>query len=808
MYKTEEELKQLQKLYDTGKLKPTVKEKLIVNPKLAYEVNSEDIRASIPYDDLKDLEGIYGKLSRFSMYSPVDNLIWDYFYFVNPDYFRPTGIAFQNSVKATKGTKIKPTYTKHIKGTKAFNDFWEEEYNRITKGYEPIIDDKPCGLRIPGEFYFYLNYGWIKKIELDEEGNVISDRTDLPDFLAMDYYYYRELDARENPLFYNLPRDFKQSLSVVKSRRKGFSFKAGCGAVWITAFKNKAKVLIASITGGDAVLCFEKAMDVVDHISKHTPFGRTETGDPKNNGGWKHETMSMTRDYGEFTFGIFNTKTGEREGRQSTIQTASLYNKADAASGEGLSRLYFEEAGKIDNLSDAWTFARESMRVGSVYRGGIAILFGTGGDMIGDNGRKGSSRDLSNIYNSPETNGIAGYENIYDYKPSDKKCGYFVSDMWFNPGSEVVIKGKRYLGLDSQGNACFWAAELHLNKERLQKRPPNGTKKDYDKFLTQRCKTPSEAFLITTGSRFQTEDLIERQNQIMQGRLGFVGLRMPGELIERDGMIDFIPKPNELYPISTTAFSQEEKEGCLLRYEAPMKIRGVVPDDAYIISVDPIGQNTDSGKSMTAIVVFKTNKYAEQIGDEKIVATYYGRKKINPQGYVHQLLYKLSRYYNAKITFENDRDGGILSFFLRRGELHRLLTPPVLTMEKHLPGTKTNLREFGHSMATPRHKQIGEDLLYEWLDKRGVNKIYYDTESGEKIKIEGLRNVDCIEDQLMIEQLINYDRHGNYDLAMALMGIMVQLKEWYDNSDDEDFGEEGISDELGKWYKGRYKQNN
>jgi hypothetical protein len=208
---------------------------------------------------------------------------------------------------------------------------------------------------------------------------------------------------------------------------------------------------------------------------------------------------------------------------------------------------------------------------------------------------------------------------------------------------------------------------------------------------------------------------------------------------------------------------------------------------------------------MTAIVVFKTSKYADQMGDEKIVATYYGRKKINPQGYVHQLLLKLSKYYNAKITFENDRDGGILSFFLRRGELFRLLTPPVLTMEKHLPGTKTNLREFGHSMATPRHKQIGEDLLYEWLDKRGGNKIYFDTDSGEKTKIEGLRNVDCIEDQLLIEQLINYDRQGNYDLVMALMGIMVQLKEWYDDGDDETFGEENVSTELDNWYKQRYK---
>jgi hypothetical protein len=58
----------------------------------------------------------------------------------------------------------------------------------------------------------------------------------------------------------------------------------------------------------------------------------------------------------------------------------------------------------------------------------------------------------------------------------------------------------------------------------------------------------------------------------------------------------------------------------------------------------------------------------------------------------------------------------------------------------------------------------------------------------------------------MIEQLINYDRNGNYDLVMALMGIMVQLKEWYDDENEDLIANDDVSDELGKWYKHRYKQ--
>ena len=800
MYKTEQELKNIQLEYDNGLLPPTVKEGLVINPKMAYEVTNDDIKRSVPeHDVLKRISSVYGVLSDFSKnYTPVDNLLWDYLFFTNSKLFSPAGNAFTKSMKATKGkTGLSPSYTKHLPGTKAHKLFWEEEFLRITKGYEPEVDGKPCGIKIPGEFYFYLNYGWMQKVVFNDKGEVISDESGMPDFLTMDYYFYKELEARENPSKYNQPFEYKQSMSITKSRRKGFSYKAGSGAVWCTAFRNKAKVLIASAQGKDATLCFQKAMDIIDHITLYTPFGRKNPGHPSSNGGWKHMTMSQTKDHGEFVFGLINTRTRMKKGRRSEIVTASLFNKPDAASGEGLTRLYIEEAGKISNLADAWVFSLESMRVGSVYRSGIAVIFGTGGSMVSASGKKGSSQDFANMNDRPESVGLAPFKNIYEYKPTQRKCGYFVSDMWANFGSKITIDGKVYYGLDNNGNASFWVAELALNKERASKKPPLGKKSTYDKFLTQRCKTPSEAFLITTGSRFQTEDLVERRTKIAVSKGGFESLRMPGELVEIDNRVEFIPKPNE-EPLLNT-YNESEKEGCFLRYEPPKRLGGSIPDDAYIISVDPIGINTDSGGSLTAIIVFKTRKYETWLGPEKIVGIYFGRKKINPQGYVHRLLLKLSKYYNAKITVENDRDGGIPQYFIRKGEAARLMGPPITTMEKIMPGSKTSRRPYGHSMSTVRHKQIGEDLLYEWLDLRGSNITYYDEEDGEKTIESGLRNVDRLEDQLIMDQLINYERGGNYDLVMAMMGIVVQLKEWYDPEDVDPYEENSISDQLNSW---------
>lgn len=804
-YKNKEQIAELQYQYEQGTLAPTTKEKLVINPKIAYEVVDQDILSSIPFKDIEKEKNKFGSLSRFSTYTPVKNLIWDYLYFVDSSIFRPAAKAFEESRERFKHTKIPPTYTKHLPGTTAYKKFWEEEGRRIIQGYEPIVDGKPCGIRISGEYYFYLNYGWMVKLVLDKEtGEPIGDESGFPDFLAMDYYYFRELEARETPSVYKLPYSYKQAIAVAKGRRLGFSYKAASGAVWVTAFRNNAKVAIASAEGIDAVRCFDKAMDIVDHLTKYTPFGREDIGSTKTNGGWKYIPKSQNQSSGQFTFGMVNTRTGERVGRLSEIFTISLFNKPDAASGSGLARLYFEEAGKIDDLSNAWTFSKETLRVGSVYRDGIAIIFGTGGEMVSASGKKGSSKDFSMLFNNPKGNGLGEFENIYEYKATGNSCGFFFPSMWFKPSSNIVIDGKKYFALDKNGNAFFWVSEIIMNMDRELVKPPMGTKSKFEKEITQIPKTPSEAFLTTTGSRFQIEDLISRQTEILSTRSGFEGLRMPGELVDINGIISFIPKP-DYQPITSLAMDTSHTEGCLLLYEHPIKDKGKILDDAYIISVDPIGINTDSGKSLIAIIVYKTNKYIHLMGEEKIVATYYGRKKTNPQEYMHNLLLKLSKFYNARITFENDRDGGILQYFLKIGELRRLMETPTLVMNKYIPGSKSTLREWGHSMSSARHKEIGETLIYEWLDIRSGKKNYFDTETGEKIIQEGLRNLDRLQDQLLIEQLINYDRQGNYDAVSALMGIMFQLKEWYDPTELDATTSE-LSKELVNWYEKKFKR--
>ena len=787
MYKTELEIQALQDLYDRGELPPTAKEKLVVNPKVAIEITSDDIFKSIPLKEIEANAAMFGKINRFSKISPVDNLLWDFFFFTNVKPFRPAAIAFEESKGRMNGSRTKPRYTHHARGSTAWKNFWMEEGKRIIHGYEPIIDGKPCGIRIPGEFYMYLNYGWIKKIKTDPKtGKVLSDESGFPDFLAMDYYFQRELEARENPDVYGLPEEYKQSLVCVKSRRLGFSYKAGLGTVRQTAFDRNNMVIIASGTGGDAATCFAKSMEIVDHLTEHTPFGLEDIGLPANNGGWTHAKRSIKPTSGYFTFRINSTKAPDSAGRKSTIKTVSLYNEDDAISGEGLSRLYFEEAGTITNLRAAWKFAEPAMKVGQMYRKGIAIIFGTGGEMIGSNGKEGSSAGLSNYFYKPSTGDLGAFRNIYEYSDkSNTYCGLFFAAMWFYKAPPVNVGGKDYMTIDENGNPFFWVGEVVLNIAREKLRKGGGSKKDYNDFLTQICKTPEEAFLVMKGNTFQVEDLARRKTEIESSKGGYDMYRMPGELIEKDGAVEFVVKYN-LEPITPNTLMSSDREGCLLRYVPPLKKKNKktgqmeIPDDAYIISVDPIGINTSGGSSLVAIIVYNSGKYPE-LGEEGIVATYYGRPKISPMDYINRLLMKLSKYYNAKLTIENDRGmESIFNYFLKHNSLNRLLPMPKMVTSMNIKNSKTLLREFGHAMSSEKHKSMGERYIYEWLDTKNHDAMLFDTDNGEKTIKPDTTNLDKLTDEMLIQQLIEYDRNGNYDAVSAFMGIMLQMEEIYE----------------------------
>lgn len=722
----------------------------MINDQVAIEWTEERILEDIP-------KKIRSSVSEMSLQNPVRNTQWKYLKFLDSSVFSPAANDYNKSLEACKGTNLTPVYTNAIEGTIQHATYWTEQKKRCLEGYEPKINGVPCGVKITGEHYFYLNFTRIMKYSVDKNTGEEVKRLDFPDFCSMDYYWFLELEKNENPQKYGLTSKDKKGMICAKARRKGFSFKNAAGALWKYTFFKESYVIIASYLGDHAQATMNMVLEMSNFLNENTEFRHPRVID-------RQDEIKSGHKYKDDN-GIEIIK-----GYKSSIKVMTFKNSAFKSAGKSATRMIFEEAGLFENLKIAYTISEPLFRDGDRMIG-IPIIFGTGGDM------SGATQDFADMFYNPKQYGLAEYDNIYEKTNVNGKCGWFVDEMWFRPG-EAVIEDKMYYGVDDQGNANRWIAEWNLDLERTSKR--GSDKKAYNATLTQKCKTPSEAFLVTEGNIFQTAELYARLSKLKSEDI-YKHLGQVGELVEKEGKIWWEPDLNDkLQPLMNYPLKpNEDTDGALVIYEHPIEIGGTIPDDLYIIGHDPWGINAEGGKSLGAAYVLKTKKLALQgHGHDEIVAEYVGRPDPGGMDEYNYNLEKLAIYYNAKINFENDR-GEVRPFFTKRKRLDLLCPPPFVTIQRHMPTSNMAGRKYGYSMGNDKLKQIGEQYLYDWLaEKRGID---------DKTGLE-LTNIDYITSKPLLEELIAYNRKGNFDRVMALIGCVIRLEEIYNPYTKEESG--------------------
>lgn len=676
------------------------------------------------------------QVSQMSQHNPVRNTSWDYLFFNNSKVFSPASNAFNESKIKNKGTQIPPSYTDALEGTQSYNDFWIGERNRCLNGYEV------GGVRITGEYYFYLNYCLIEKRIIKDNGRQVKE-LGFPDFNTMDYYWFLELEKNENPAKYGLDPGEKKSMIAAKARRKGFSFKNAAGACWIYTFFKKSRVVIASQYGDKSEQTFKMFLEMSNFLNEYTEFRQPRLINRQDIvvSGWEENIN-----------GVKVTK-----GKKSEVRTLSLKDNPDKSAGLSVTRFIFEEAGQIKELKAAYRFAEPTLRDGSAWVG-IAIIFGTGGDM------ENATQDFADMFYNPESYGLASYDNIYEESELSKKCGWFVDEMWFRPDVKFVGKdGKLYKSIDENGNACRWLAELDLNREREKSK--SATKKDYDVLITQKCKTPSEAFLRPQGNVFPVAELYDRLISLTSNER-YKRIATAGTLSftrDEEKPVKFSPDlKGELYPIFNFPVKQTQSvEGAVLIYEAPPQ--EAFPQSLYKIGYDPVRFAKAGGKSLASILVYKQFISFEHTYDV-VVAEYRGRR--DDLDDVNEICLMLSLYYGkAEVMVENEAGHDCFAFFKRKGYSYLLAAQPDSLMAKYLKAPKVQ-RVYGSPM-NDKMKLIGEKLIYNWLiNKRGKD------ENGN-ITL----NMDFIPSVPLLQELISYNRDGNFDSVMSLMMLLMLVEE-------------------------------
>ena len=634
-------------------------------------------------------------------------------------------------------------YTDALPGTKQYYEFWDNEQFRCLHGHE--IN----GVRISGFHYFYLNYCPIDRIidEIQPDGETISRRDrSFPAFYDGDFEYFSSVDKAR--------RDNKHMV-VLKARRKGFSYKAAAmlcrNYFHIRNSKNFVFASDKQYLTGDGML--SKAWDIVSFIDDNTAWSQPRLIDREMH---KQSGYKKNVNGADVTLGF-----------KSQIIGVSLKDDPDKIRGKAGELIFFEEAGSFSGLLKAWEVAMPTMRQGSKTLGTM-IAFGTGGE------EGPGFEGLEELFYHPEAYDCLAFDNEWDAGAMGTTCGFFVP----------IYKNLDGF-MDNQGNSLSNEAMDYEETQREKKRKGNDPK-SYDQYIAEHPFTPQEATLQVTANTFDVNSLKEQYNRVIANDLHKIGVA--GEMYYNSkGKADFTPSSNVRPIYKFPHRPDDDLAGAVTIYEAPFKTQeDIIPKNMYIICHDPYAQGkAASSMSLGAAYVIKVPNNMSK-PDDIIVASYVGRPATQDE--YNRNLFMLAEYYNAKIGFENDR-GEVIAYAKRFRKMH-YLQEEFEMLDKRELRSKNVKRQYGMHM-TEQRKAQGELYIRDWLiSGRGQN------EDGE-ITL----NLQKIYDPALLQELIKFNRKGNFDRVMALMVGMYHTRELYNKELSFNETDNSANDWFDKLYK-------
>jgi len=624
-------------------------------------------------------------------------------------------------------------YTKFPKGSVPFIEYWKEQDYNCRFG----IKNKD-GLWITGAHYFYLNF--VQILSKNEETG--RKTKNFPRFLDIDYDFFQIIDQA---------RREKKGVILVKPRRTGFSYKNAALVTHEYNFFRDSSCLIGSNPSMYGENTMKMVLNNLNFLNANTEWIKPRNPDTQYYIKARHQVD------------VDGVKIWK--GYMSDAECLSFKDNPSAAIGRSCSLFLWEEAGKFDNLIEAYNLSEPCWRDGEDVIG-IPIIYGTGGDM------EGGTRDFHEMFYNPEKYNLLAFDNKWDQGKEGTTCGWFLPATRGRLGS-IDIGGKeiriREQLVDDDGNSNEELSRITIDNLREIKNKGSDAKAVRDA-ITQYPLTPSEAFLRTKGSVFPTAELQEHlanietskelQSKGQKGELYFdhenkLKWKLNGDLI---AITDYPLKKND------------SKEGCIVIWEHPESIGENNPYGLYIAGCDPYDQDkAETSESLGSFFIYKTFKLAGQSYNQ-IVAEYTGRPELADSFYEN--CRRLCMYYNAKCLYENMLKG-LKNYFLEKHCLHYLWEQPNNMIKDIVKDSKVQ-RGYGIHMNRGSQGSSGikdqcELYLKQWCleERTDIN--------GRKIL-----NLHTILSIPLLKEMIAYDREGNFDRVIAFMLCILQSKEMHE----------------------------
>lgn len=666
--------------------------------------------------------------------------------FLNTRYFREAALDFK---------KNKGHYTLAPRGSKEWYDYWEEQERRCLFGY------KVGGVKVTGKHYFYMNFTQLKKVEDKSKGAKVAHKApDFPSFFEIDYdwWWYKEIawhgcnkaTLDKLHLWRNPSPNEDGSyggamhLGCLKTRRAGFSYKEAADGVYNYNFIPQSKsyyfAALEDYLTKDGIL--NKVQYDLEFLNQNT------SGFWLKNRMEKNTLMHQKASYIDEEKNI--------RGYQSEI-IGVIVNDPDKVRGKDGIKITYEEGGSFKNLKRAMDISVPSVSEGATLTGQISV-FGTGGE------EKGTDIEgLQDVFEHPRLSHMLPFLNDWEEGYEGTECGVFIPCYMANPSF-----------MDLDGNVNIQAAIDFEDRERDLKKQSKDSK-DLDRRTAENPKTPTEALLRIGSNHFPKAEILAQKNRILRSRQLQAFIRYGDVVNEADKGFTFNTREGAKPILHYPHKNEDDIRGCVAMVEPPQKadvyvgnkLIQKVPDDVYIIVVDPYYKDDPKGDQSTislgAIYVVKqTSNYFNNKSNQD-VAWFVGRPGDTKAFY--QVLFALSAMYNAKIQSEIAGGGqGIIDYARTHQKLNRLMFEPIYINDKEIEKISKNRSYF---VDVEKDKNL--NLLYysDWLK----TCVALD-ENGNEIW-----NLHYVYDLGLLEELLKYNDTGNFDRISAQLVKMVTIKE-------------------------------
>lgn len=631
------------------------------------------------------------------------------------DYFKPAAKFFESNGCYTL---LKPNSNPNSE----YRKWFDEEVRRCRDGYVRESD----GEWVTGQMYWYLNYCQIMLNRYDEDEKIWIRQEEFPDFWEGIYYRFHyiyqarkagkhciELARRGASKSYSLASMMSHNLRLGENSKANRRF-----TTVLTAY---TKEYLSEKDG-----TFTKFTPLLSFTAEHTEFPRLML---------KNSPSEMVWRMG------YKNSDGNISHKSSLNAVMGLSVKDDEGKVRGKrGYILFEEMGNYPNFKEVWDNVRDSVKEGS-HVFSLLYAVGTAGDDASD------FAGIRTILYKPDAYEVYSIENVFDQKgKGTSKFAFFFPSYISRAGC-----------MDNDGNSDVVAAMFEILMERWNVKQ-GGDPSSLLKRIAQMPITPAEAILRVSSTFFPTVMLNERLRQIDIAPHIFNDV-YTGELADVGGKVEFrktSDMPIREYPVDNT------EKGALEIFSMPPS---VIPNNRYVVGVDPVDNDQADSKSLMSVIVF-------DLYNDEIVAEYTGRQQIAENGY--EIVRLLAIFYNATIMYESNRKL-MYSYFAKKHATWMLADCPEWIRAKGLVkysmyGTSVK----GVAVNAPLIS-AGIDLIKDWLCKTVPMEVK--DENGE-IHIEEVPQLYKIRNRALLQELVSYRPEINTDRVSALFQCMFYREQF------------------------------